>query len=482
MPPLDSPMPFAGYTGFGTSIDPADAQNVNELYKAMTSGTGVAVPGSAVPGAVAPVMPEDLQYALVATTYQQTDAIFWRMLQPTTRKATNNSVQWTDLQAYAQGNAIFMNEVGLAVEQDSTYTRRLQQLKIMGVGARVSILATQVQTIGFQDLVAQETLNKTAYMVAGVENALFNGNSAIIPEEFDGLERQVALGGGIRKDARGGLLTLATTNAICGAVRQSPNYGRVDHIFCSIQAFSDILNDFAITNSVLRGELGKETAIGSMTDTILTQHGVVKVVPDVFIVEGQPAVDAGYGPAALAPLAPSLGGAITPAPTAGSQFAAPDAGTYIYKVVAINKDGFSPALITAGVTVASGDGVPIPVVQGSANTTGYIVYRSTLGGAASTALELFRVAKTGATQTITDLNAALPGTSKAFFVSFRPEWIQWAELFPLSKIDLALIDTSKRWFMYMIGGLLVKSPRRHAVLYNVGVSAAGIATVPDFNF
>jgi len=49
-------------------------KSVRLLCKAMTAGSGVAVPGASVPGAVAPVMPQDLQLYVVPTTFQIGDA------------------------------------------------------------------------------------------------------------------------------------------------------------------------------------------------------------------------------------------------------------------------------------------------------------------------------------------------------------------------------------------------------------------------
>src|SRR5690606_15609195 len=117
-----------------------------------------------------------------------------------------------------------------------------------------------------------------------------------------------------------------------------------------------------------------------------------------------------------------------------------DAGTYIYKVRAGSKHGASMTTTTASVAVAAGDAVTFTVTDAGPNTSYYEVYRSDKNGAASTCRTIFRVKRTGATQTITDPNRFLPNTSKGYLLTQSSEVLKWKQLAPFTKIPLATMD------------------------------------------
>ena len=442
------------------------------LRKAMTAGTGIATPGSQVAGAAAPIIPESLEAYLSIAIEQAEDLPMMRAIGPYKEKALSPTEQWNTLEGVGADNTIFNGEVALPDEQDSSYVRRTIELKPMGVTGRVSFRAQAARTIaGIDSVMAQEVENKTLFMLRNIERAIFVGDSSIIPEQFDGLGRQIAAANPENVfDARGALLTRTLINRVAKGVRRAGNYGRLNTLFCSVNAYADLTEDVTNASSVNRANYvqGTEIIYGVSAKKILTSFGVIDLIYSQFLVEGTAPATAGT--VALRPATPLANGAVVAAPAAGSQFAAADAGDYIYAIVGLSARGQSTTLQTAVVTVAAGDGVTIPIADGGNGTTGYIVYRSTPNGAASTLREAFRVARTGANQNIVDLNAALPGTSTAYLLSLDPRSIAWSELTPLTKFDLATVDTSNRFLLYTDAGLKVRTARKHAVIQNIGIA------------
>jgi hypothetical protein len=187
----------------------------------------------------------------------------------------------------------------------------------------------------------------------------------------------------------------------------------------------------------------------------------------VFFEDSQTPLTNGLGDASKRPLTPT----ITVAPAAagtGSQFVAADIGVYIYQVMAGNRYGVSSPVTTAGVTVAVGENVTFTVADGGQGTTFYELYRSTVGGAADTAQLMTRVARTGATQVITDSNGDIPGTTKGFVLQQNQRSMSWAQLLPMTRIPLATIDTSIRWAQVVYGAIKLYTPARNIVVKNIG--------------
>lgn len=461
------------------------------LIKAMTEGSGIATPNAAVPGDASPLNIQDLQQTLANATYAADDAALFKVLQTKTYLAKSPTVQYDLVTSYGNAPGIWGREIGLGVEQDSTYVRKTMESAIMNVSCRISFRAASAQNIGNLQLRTIENNNKAALMAAHIDRALYTGNRSIIPEQFDGIERLIQIDAPLNLvDRRAGALNLSFVNQMCKRVFSPPNYGKVTHVFMSPGIFSDILNEpTAVGTGIIRQQNGESNvALGIGIERIITQFGTVNLVADVFIQPGQPATDLGDGPTGR-PTAPVSAGAITTPVNAASLFAAGDAGTYIYKIAAINYLGFSPVLTTAGVTVAAGDSANIPVARGDTITNGYVVYRSAKDGLADTCKEAFRIAATGPSQTIIDLNAYLPGTSKAYFLSLdkvsprdnQPS-LQWCQLTPMVSIDLAVLDTTTRWMLYNDAGLIIRIPKQHLVAYNLIESDTATAQATGNNW
>lgn len=439
----------------------ASGGDIAELNKALSAGGGNGgTHGVQTAGALGPLMPESLDPILTSMTYTEAEFKFWKSVYKD--PAYNTAEEYNRLHKVGAGEAAWMGEGDLPEEEDSTYSREVTLVKFMGTTRRVTHVGSIVKTAGVENAIAQETKNGTLWLMRQLEEGLFFGDSAIVPVQFDGLNKLMVDGGTPTYDMRGDPLTEEVLSGMCAGVRMAPNYGSIDTIFCSIGVKSDIKNRI---RSRLRSGFGDKIDFEPKVDGF----DKVKIEDNVFITEGQAPHSSGLGKASKRPLAPAVGAAGLTSPVdATAQFAAGDAGTYIYKIVAVNRFGRSAPVTTAGVAVAAGDNVTIPVVDGGQETSGYIVYRSTKNGAASTCKEAFRVARSGPTQDIIDRNAYLPGTSTVFGLEMKPQTLGWKQLAPFTKLPLATIDTSIRWMQVLYGALQLKAPRHCFRIVNVG--------------
>lgn len=451
-----------GYGEGGGGPGAASVEDVAELNKALSAGGGNGgTHGVQTAGAMGPLMPESLDPLLTSMTYTEQEFKFWKAVYKD--PAYNTAEEYNRLHKVGSGEAAFIGEGDLPSEEDSTYSREVTLVKFMGTTRRVTHVASLVRTMGIENAVAQETKNGTLWLMRQLEESLFFGDSNIISVQFDGLNKLMADGGTPTYDLRGDPLTEEVLSGMCAVVRQAPNYGSIDTVFCSIGVKNDLKN---LIRDRLRASFGTAVDFEPKVDGFAN----VKIEDNVFIQEGGRPYASGLGPASKRPLTPVLGAAGTSSPvTASAQFAAGDAGTYYYKIVAYNRYGRSAPLTVTGFAIAAGDSGVIPVVDGGQDTAGYIVYRSAKdAGAATDCKEIFRVKRSGASQDIVDLNDYLPGCSTVFGLEMKPAVIGWKQLAPFTKLPLATIDTSIRWMQVLYGALQLKAPRHAFRIINVG--------------
>jgi hypothetical protein len=158
-----------------------------------------------------------------------------------------------------------------------------------------------------------------------------------------------------------------------------------------------------------------------------------------------------------------------------SQWNASDIGAYYYRVAAINRYGRSATVLMTGpVTSVLAHKLVMTVADGSTAGTAFEVYRSDLGGAATTCKYAFTVARTGATTVITDNNLDLPGCSSAFLIQQNLEYFSFKQLAPFMRIPLATIDLSIRWVQALYGSPTVYAPGKSIIYKNVGRASGSV--------
>jgi hypothetical protein len=459
---------YRDYSGFGAS----SGGEIADLRKALSAGQDVNDPGVA-PGVGFPLRVESLEATMKNLTFEMDEIKLFKTIPKV--PATNTVEEFNRLLSYGQGgtrrfNLGFMTEGDLPEEEDSTYERVTMLIKYLGVTGRVTHVANTIRASS-GSVIALETMNKTMELLKNCENALFFGDSSLIPEQYDGLFKLIADGAPDNViDLRGQPLTEEKLNDMLLQIRD--NFGMATDAYFSTGVFADLAKQVYD-----RQRFAYAPAPGVLGATITAfqgQHGRINMHDHVFIQEGPEAPATGLGKPDRRPSDPS----IIVAPAAGanpaSLFQAGDAGTYIYQVVAGNRFGLSAPVASAGVAVAAGEAVTFTIQDNGQAPTFYEIYRTPADGAVGEARLMVRIPRTGATQVVTDLNGDIPGTSQGFVLMQNQRSFSWAQLLPMTRIPLAAVDTSIRWAQVLYGGVKLYTPAKNIVVKNIGRAAGSL--------
>ena len=457
------------YNGFGQS----SPDEVADLRKALSAGNDVNNPGTA-PGVGFPLRLESLESSMKSLTFEMDEIKLFKTIPKV--PASNTVEEFNRLLSYGSGgtrrfNLGFMTEGDLPEEEDSTYERVTMLIKFLGVTGRVTHVANVIKA-STGNVIALETMNKTMELLKNCENALFFGDSSLIPEQFDGLQKLITDGAPDNVvDLRGAALSEDKLNDMLLQIRD--NFGMATDAYFSTGVFADLSKQVYD-----RQRFAYAPAPGVLGATITAfqgQHGRINLHDHVFIQEGPDTagIAAGLGKTDRRPLAPTVSGEAA-APNAASLFVVADAGTYTYQVVAGNRFGLSIPVDSAGIALVAGDQTSFTITDGGQGATFYEVYRSTVGGAASTAKLIKRIPRTGAATVFTDLNEDLPGTSQGFVLMQNQRSFSWSQLLPLTRIPLAAVDTSIRWAQVLYGGVKLYTPGKNILVKNIGRAAGSL--------
>ena len=457
----------------------SSAEDVAQLNKALMAGSDINNPGAS-PGQGFPLRLESLDSTLFNVTYQAQDIKFWKSLYKDA--ATNTVEEFDRLEAYASGNAVWMNEGALPAEDTSTYSRQYTVIKFMGTVRRVSMVMGMMKS-KFGDIMAREAVNGTMFLLRQLERSLFAGNSDLIPEEIDGLEKLLtdAWGGTTMDDGqdsgyesanvidlRGAPLTEDHIADMTERLIAEPNYGRPTDLWLPTGPVKD-LSKILYPKERYDLPAPKNGLAGISISGVATPFGNIRLQPDIFIPDSTHA-QGGVGQTSARPNEPAITAITSPvyAGTGTTFFGAADAGTYIYQVVACSKLGKSLPVASPAIVVADGDQVSIAITDGGNETSYYEVYRSDLNGAVGTARLIFKVPRTGLNQTIVDLNRFLPNCAKGYMLTQTSEVLKIKQLAPFTKIPLATIDTSVRWAQILYLALQIMKPLQNGLYINIG--------------
>jgi hypothetical protein len=167
-----------------------------------------------------------------------------------------------------------------------------------------------------------------------------------------------------------------------------------------------------------------------------------------------------------APAAPTLAAVGTPTIPAGLIAA----GTYIYKVSAVNEKGEGAAAVMAGVALSGTQGRTFTIAPNGAVGTRYFnVYRSDAGGSADSAKFIGRIAYNGgANVQFADLGNKVPAFTNAYLLEEgNKEIAAFHELAPYSQAKLAIQDLSEARAHFRFLCLAVYQPRKLVIADNI---------------
>lgn len=461
---------------FFNGQDPNSQAAANHLRKALLAGSAIDAPGAPSPGDGFALRVESLERTLKTATYDLSEVKFYRSIPKT--KATNVIEEFNRLLEYSEAGAeVFdqgwFSEGGLPVEDSATYERAYVRMKLLGAVGSVSHVMNTVENAS-GNTISQETMNRTVPMLKNLEYGLFFGDSSMNPLAFDGVEKIVtddSLSNVF--DLRGGNIDESKMNDVMLAVRDS--YGQPTDGYFSTGAFGDVAKGvYDRQRFFVAPEPG---VLGAEVKAFKGQHGKIALHDSIFIREGgRPQANA-FGPSDERPSVITVSTQPAAAPSGSSLFTADDAGTYIYQIVSRNSRGGSVAVSTAAVAVAAGDSVTFALTQGAENAEWFEIYRTPIGGAATTALLMTRVAAAsgGGITTVTDNNDDIPGTSTGFVMQQNARCLSYAQLLPMTRIPLGVINTSIRWAQVIYGGLKVYTPKRIKIIKNIGRASGSLS-------
>lgn len=466
-----------------TGAMPEDA--VAELQKALTAGYGTDM-ASLSGGAALRV--QSLDKTMQATIQENGDfKLFNRLPKP---KAGATVDEWTEqngIGGFLGGST--NTETGTIVGATGSYNRRVGQVKYLMTRREVSLVQTLQTAIA--DSEAIEYSNGALQLLTDAEFLMFEGNSAVVPTEYDGIAAQIqgavtagTIDGNHVVDAAGS--ALASVNALnqaAATIRGFGNFGRPTDLFMSMQTQADFDTGLdpafrvPLTNMPNGGIM-----IGAPVVGIRTSHGNIATNDDVFIRDGdqQTPFEVRYPSMttdAIKPASVSLG---TPGTDAQSKFVAGQAGNYRYCVTGINAAGQSTGLVSAQVAIAAGQSVVLTITRSAgAQETGYVISRNRLNGGATVVggtdglsdfREMVRIPVAGATTTWTDQNRFIPGTVRAYVLNLTPgaTAITWRQLLPMLRFNLyPTAAATIPWAQLLFGYLRISKLRHHVVIKNI---------------
>lgn len=460
-----------GVNGFGA----ASEEDLSQLLKALTAGQSQNPPGSVTAGDGFALRVESLERTLRNTTFRMEHI---RLFKALPKLAAYNTVEeYNQVQEYGQGVEAFIEEGGLPNETDASYERKFAVIKYLGTTRKVSHVMSLVKP-AHGNVIAQETVNGTMYLLKQLEKSLIYGDSSLDTIQFDGFKKLIESNSPAANivDLRG--KPISQDNLIDGSLRihDAPNFGTGTHLFMNPRVHSDLVKSFFPQARYDLLAKRNDGMIGLDINGWVSPAGPVSFEPNVFMDDGgtQPTVAIGGS----APSAPTF----STQPTAGAgagQFTSSELGAYRYAVVAVGRNGKSAAVQDSGaVTNSSGSPRITMAVQeaGSGPATKFFeIYRTTLAGAAGTGKLIARVANTGGAVSFIDNNQTLPGTSIAIFFQMNLEAVSFKQLAPMVKIPLATIDTSIRWMQLIYGTPILYTPGKILMYKNVGRAAGSVA-------
>jgi len=174
----------AGNDGYGSS----SGESVDALNKALSAGemTGRETTDMA-DASGAPLKVESLEKTLKHITFRESDIRLWKDIP---KKAAFNTVEEYNQQtSYGQDRGGFNNEGELPDEEDSTYVRRAQLVKYLGVTKSVTHQMTLVNTM-IGNVMERTIKDGTLWILRKLNKSLYFGDETIIPQEFNGFIAQ----------------------------------------------------------------------------------------------------------------------------------------------------------------------------------------------------------------------------------------------------------------------------------------------------
>ena len=439
----------------------------------------------------APLKVESLEKTLKHITFREQDIRLWKDLP---KKAAYNTVEEYNQQvSYGANRGGWNREGELPEEEDSIFVRRAQLVKYLGVTKSVTHQMTLVNTM-IGSVMERTIKDGTLWILRTLNQGLYFGNEKIVPEQFNGFLAQQQQSDAWASyaeymdseavvDLRGKALTEDAIES--GANYIVENYGLGTQIYGPPAVLSNFVKNFYGNKFIVPNTPSLSDGImGQRVQAFDSQFGRIGLNHDVFF-KKLPAKNASSAATSQkAPNKPTWDGT-TPtkvqASIAGSKWGSTDAGNVYYAVSAINRFGESDLAIysTAAVAAVANGAVDLKFTDGGGvnKATAYRIYRTKAGGTATGPFyplfevsldDLTRGYDGGGAGVIRDMNRFLPDTDQSILFQFDNEVIEFAQLAPLMKMDLAVLSPAFRFMVLLYGTPFLYAPKKMVRFINIG--------------
>lgn len=466
-------------------------EGMQELLKAMQAGAITGRDTADQSLSYEPLKAESLETTLKHLEARQKDIRLLNLMPKLT--AYNTVEEFLQLESYGTERGGFYNEGELSDVEDSSYIRRSELIKYLQVTGEVTMQAQMVRS--FINAMTKEVENKVMWLNKRANRYMTVGNSAHVPQEWNGIYTQhqsVGAGTGFLYatleeyftsttviDMRGA--SVKQTDIEAAAVAIDANFGNVSDFFAPTTVVSALSQDFFNDQRIMlnaNNEGAYTGKIGTVAKSIATTLGDVALQPDKFLkhewAEGR--LLASGATSAKAPNAPVTGGAPALAADTTAKFVAAEAGTVYYAVSAINRYGESAMTLldAAATTLAINFAVDLTFTSGggAVPATAYRIYRTEVTAAGVATNEkfwpLFTVSTAdlaagydgSAALSIRDRGRFMPNTEQAFMCEMVDDVLSYKQLAPVSKLDLAVISMSRRFIAFSFATPQVYAPKK----------------------
>lgn len=494
----------AGFDQNAESAANLSAAQLADLSKALEAGSLLGSNQTASQSTGGALKVESLERNLKVLTFKESDIRFWKRFPKAA--AFNTVEEYNQLVSYGTERGGFNNEGELPEEEDSTYQRRSELVKYLGVTRSVTHQMQLVRT-NVGNVFQKEVQNGIMWILRKADRALFWGDSATISQEWNGLYAQHMnndkyssmeeyYASNVVIDLRGKILK--EENIENGAQTMIRNFGQPDLFISAPVVLSDFATGFYARKRINVGQSGavQNATMGQFISKFQSMYGVIDFDFDIYAakINGSGKTLASTATSPKAPATPTAVG-VTVVNADGLSRFSDGIGDYYYMVTAINRYGESaPVQLGATVSVANAtDAVDLEftATAGPFAPTAYVIYRSEVdpsGTAAQTTLyPIMTVPASGADAKrgslvngvdgaaageVRDRNRWLPKTEEGLLLDSSLDVIQFKQLAPLMKMDLAKLSPADRFMVLLYGTPFMFAPDKVIRYINIGRDAS----------
>ena len=491
-------------SGFGDSaMNQANlsTEQLSELNKALEAGQlqGGDLTGDQSSGGA--LKTESLESSLKLITFKESDIRFWKRFPKSA--AFNTVEEYNQLTSYGTDRGGFNNEGELPEEEDSNYIRKAEHVKYLGVTKSVTHQMQLVNT-NIGSVIQRETTNGIMWILRKADRALFHGDSEVVGQEWNGLYAQHMnndqyanldeyMDSDLVIDLRG--KTLKQTDLERGSQTLLNKFAQADLLVAPPVVLSDFATGFYDKQRVMLGggANNTNTTSGQHMSNFQSMYGKIEFEYDIFAAKSPAKLPSANATSPKAPSAPTADGTApaTVITSDGSSKFADGKGDYFYGVAAMNRYGESAiAQIGGTVTVANNDDsvdLKFAATAGPYQPNAYIIFRSKVNPGtafANTPMSPIIVIPAtgndvkrgslangvdgGAAGIVRDRNRYLPGTQDSLLLQADTDVIEFKQLAPLMKMQLAKLSPADRFMVLLYGTPIVYAPSKMVRYINIG--------------